>query len=129
MASQQVRKDTPPWVLLGGAFLVLAIAGTAAWFAIPDAQAQYRFASPSGKAGLDVGEYCDSKGCLRRVVADFVNAAGATVRFGCAIELPGTEPLLAEPSVSWAADEASARLVYAGGEHEFVFERDCTLTE
>jgi hypothetical protein len=123
------RKDVPARYLLGGAFAILLVFGTLTWFMIPDPQAQIGFVAPSGRSSLHLSEYCAGETCSRRVVAQFVGADGATLRRGCAVDLPAGEQLFADPKVAWASDEQSVEISYAGGTLPLTFATDCTLTE
>lgn len=128
------RKEIPAGLLLTAAIVIALGAGTAAWFMIPDPQAQHRFASPSGRNALHVGEYCDERGCMRRIVAEFIAADGSATRRGCAFTLDSTAPLFSNAWPLWAADEQSVELVYAGPDGEggklpLNLQQDCTLTE
>jgi hypothetical protein len=128
------KRELPAGLVLAAAVGIAAVAATAAWFLVPDPQAQHRFVSPSGRVALHVGEYCDDKGCSRRIVAEFIAADGSASRRGCAFELAGDGPLFSNAWPIWAADETSVELVYAGPDGEggklpLVLESGCTLTE
>ena len=127
-------KEMSSGLVLTAALVIAIGSATAMWFMIPDPQAQHRFASPSGRTALHVGEYCDDGECSRRIVAEFIAADGSSSRRGCAFELAGNEPLFSNVWPVWSADEQSAEVVYTGADGEggklaLDFARDCTHTE
>ena len=66
----------------------------------------------------------------RVIVSEETAADGTKVRYGCAVPLNETRPVLVNASATWSADEASVDIAYgdaggSGGTLTLVLARDC----
>jgi hypothetical protein len=111
------------WLIALG---VVAAVGAVIWVSIPGPDTRHDLRSPSGRVLLQVAEECEGLVCRRVIIHE---ADG--VRTGCAVRIPGPEPVFVTVTAVWSEDESQVALSYADaggtrGDLTLVPATDCT---
>src|SRR5689334_12379043 len=121
-----------PFAFAVGTIILVIVVGAIVWFAIPGPDAKHRFASPTGRNVVELGENCAESGCIRVAIREQTAADGSKTRRGCHFEIVEQRPMLLNAYPLWAPDETTVDIVYAdaegvGGKFTLDLDRDCTI--
>jgi hypothetical protein len=128
LAPDNQESGVPLWGFVAGAAILIVAAMTAVWFVFPGPDTRHDLVSPSGAARLELAELCGDNGCDRVAILDV-----GGVRSSCPLALQGNQPLFADVTAVWSADESRIELSYVGADDGrgalTIASADCTITQ